>query len=342
MSLKLTKRGDTYYVTGTIGNQRIRESAKTSDRRKAEGLLAKRTQEAWNRHIYGERETVTLAEAALIYCSGREFSPSYYDCLLKITDRLGARPLSSIDQRTMDDYIATYYPSAKPATIQKNAITPITAIMTAGAKRGWCDVPKFERPKQSRGRLRYLSRDEADRLISECADHIKPLVTFLIHTGARLGEALDLTWDDVDLSRRFVTFHETKNEESRSIPLNGTAFMALANLPEREGVVFRNDKGDPWSRKTSNPMKTGYSAACRRAGIKNFTVHDLRHTFASWLALENKSLRTIAELLGHKDLKMVMRYAHLSPGHLKEAVSAIDTPATQRAGDQVQSIEGKQ
>lgn len=342
MSLTLTKRPDTdtYYIAGTIGGVRYRESTGTTERKKAEKILAKRSAEIWNRHIHGERQTVILSEAALVYMAGREFSQSYEDSLKKIISRLGEHELASIDQRTVDQYITTYYPTAKPGTILKNAITPLTAIMTSGAKRNWCDVPKFERPKQPGGRLRYLTRDEADALLSECADHIKPLVTFLIHTGARLGEALDLTWEDgADLQRRSVTFFETKNGETRSVPLNNTAFMALANLPHREGPVFLNNKGEPWSRKSSNPMSTAYKAACRRANIKGVTTHTLRHTFASWLAINDKSLLTIAELLGHNDLKMVKRYAHLSPDHLQDAVATLDPPLSHSAEPKLQGIE---
>jgi integrase len=136
----------------------------------------------------------------------------------------------------------------------------MTAVLRVAAKRGWCDRPAFERPRVFKPSTRWLTRDEAERLVVACAPHLKPLVTFLLQTGARLSEALRLQWAQVDLRARRVAFLGTKNGESRVVPLNGEAFFALANLPHREGHVFLTPAGVPYYDSGGlggSPIKTG-------------------------------------------------------------------------------------
>lgn len=106
------------------------------------------------------------------------------------------------------------------------------------------------------------------------------------------------------------------------IPLNETAQEVLREMRRRNHLkssyVFGDKNGQPWKE-----IKDGFAGACRRAGIVNFRFHDLRHTFASHLAMNGYSMKAIADLLGHTTLTMVRRYAHLSPGHLHDAVSSL-------------------
>jgi integrase len=114
------------------------------------------------------------------------------------------------------------------------------------------------------------------------------------------------------------------------VPLNDEAFLALANLPHREGHVFLTPAGVPYYDSGGlggSPIKRAFKGACRRAGIEGLRVHDTRHTFASWLVMNGTPLRTVAELLGHKSLTMVHRYSHLSPDHLRDAVDRLSNGA---------------
>ncbi|MFZ6016426.1 MAG: tyrosine-type recombinase/integrase [Nitrospirota bacterium] len=175
--------------------------------------------------------------------------------------------------------------------------------------------------KQPPGRLRYLEREEINNLLDACAPHLRPIIVAGLNTGMRKGEILNLKWSDVDLKNRRITLTNTKNNEIRIIPINDTFYQELINLKDNSQgeYVFCNAKKKPFS-----DIKKAFVSALKRAGIKDFRFHDLRHTFGSHLVMKGVDLRTVQQLLGHKDIKMTMRYSHLSPGHLQEAVGKLD------------------
>src|SRR5262249_55801997 len=174
------------------------------------------------------------------------------------------------------------------------------------------------KPKEPRGRVRFLSDDERKRLLDVCREsdsqYLYTIVALALATGARKMELLSLTWQDVDLKRGVMTLHETKNGEHRTLPLTGHALALMrehASIQCKEtSLVFPSQNG-----KAARDIRTAWRHAVKRAGIENFRYHDLRHTFASYLAMNGASLLEIAEALGHKTLSMVKRYAHLSEAH---------------------------
>jgi integrase len=194
----------------------------------------------------------------------------------------------------------------------------------------WCDdnpVRKITKPKEPRGRVRYLSDQERHQLLAACQTSRNPylhtIVVLALATGARRGELLGLQWPDVDLKRGTLTFQETKNGERRAVPLTG---QALARMGQHAKVrrldtalVFPNATG----RKPLG-IREAFEGAVERAGIIDFRFHDLRHTAASYLAMSGASLAEIAEVLGHKTLAMVKRYAHLSEAHTRGVVERMN------------------
>lgn len=157
------------------------------------------------------------------------------------------------------------------------------------------------------------------------ADHLTPLVLLSISTGMRQGEVFALRWEDVDLERKVVTVRGevAKSGKTRHIPLNTTAMEALETwqeLTERdEGLVFPGKvAGQPLDN-----VKKAWAGLLADAKIENFRWHDLRHHFASSLVMGGVDLNTVRELLGHADLKMTLRYAHLAPEHKAAAVEKI-------------------
>lgn len=331
--LKLVKRGRIYYLRGTIAGRRIKETTGTADKALAEERLAERQATLYRQHQLGERGHHTFGEAGLIYAQGRDLGHTSRAALADLAKHFGKTPLGKIDQAALDAFIRKRHAASSPAHINRAVITPLTAVMRVAAKRGWCDVPLFERPKIRQHRARYLSRDEADALVAAAAPHLQPLLVFLLHTGARIGEALYLPWEAVDLQRRMVTIYAPKTDTTRGVPLNDTAFLALANLPGRDGAVFRTGAGAPYAERIGGggQIKTGFRRAWQRAGIGPVTVHELRHTFASWLAMNGYHEATIAELLGHKSrasATITGRYTHLNLEHLRAAVGSLDRAAT--------------
>src|SRR5262249_25314901 len=151
------------------------------------------------------------------------------------------------------------------------------------------------------------------------------IVLFMFYTGARVSEALYLEWRQVDLARAEVQFLETKNGEARGVPLHPRGVAALQSLKHRAGAVFRKPYGTSDARKADGggQIKTGFYAACRRAGITDFTPHDCRHTWATWHYLANRDLKTLMELGGWQSEKMVLRYTHVNVSHLAQSIAAL-------------------
>jgi integrase len=200
------------------------------------------------------------------------------------------------------------------------------AFSIAVREWGWLEdspMRNVSKPKQSRGRVRFLSDEERQRLLAACQASLSPylymVVMLALATGARRGELLTLRWPDVDLKRGTLTFHETKNGERRTVPLTGQAFTLMQQHAKvrrlNTVLVFPNSTGG-----RALNIRAAWEGAVKRAGIADFHFHDLRHTFASYLAMNGASLLEIAEVLGHKTLAMVKRYAHLCEAHTRGVV----------------------
>lgn len=197
-------------------------------------------------------------------------------------------------------------------------------------------VPRIRLEKEPQGRLRWLTGDEAMRLLDACRESRNPdltdLVEFALFTGLRRGEALGLTWDRVDRARGVILLNITKNHRRREVPLNGRADAVLS----RRGVSMGGDL--VFGTKKWDHFRSAWGNAVERAKLADFHFHDLRHTFASWAVQAGATLQEVKELLGHHSLAMVLRYSHLSPEHLRSAVARLDAvvPAALPASDSTQ------
>ena len=138
----------------------------------------------------------------------------------------------------------------------------------------------------------------------------------------RKGEILNLKWVDVNLRTRVISILNSKNCEKREVPINEDLARTLLAVPKnpKSPYVFCKENGMPY-----REVKVGFRAALRRAKIKNFRFHDLRHTFASHLVMRGVDLKTVQELLGHKDMRMTLRYSHLSADHKRAAVEKLSS-----------------
>jgi integrase len=341
MSVRLVKRPKSPYwiIRGTIGGVRYEESTGTADKEAAEQIRIKFEAEKLQEKVHGKKAVMTFAHAVASYLE-QGGSDRY---LKPVLDHFGTTLLSKIDQSTIDACAKKLYPNVGPASLNRRVYTPTSAVLHHAARRGWCDRPIIGRPKQPKGRVRWIEPAEADKLIDACADHLRPLVTFLLYTGARAAEAVYLDWAHVDLAAHHVQFMKTKNGEARSVPLHSRVVSALSALNHRDGMVFRRPDGEPYRGRinpktgelVSGQFRTAFKAACRRAGIKvcddegarpyklqgDFTPHDCRHTWATWHYRANRDLGLLQKQGGWKSLAMVMQYAH---ANVAEGQHAID------------------
>ena len=182
-----------------------------------------------------------------------------------------------------------------------------------------------QRLKSTALRLRYLTKSEASALLAAASNpQLAEFIRLALHTGCRKNELLTLRWSDVDQKYNTIQLkpENTKSNKARAIPLNKTARNALQALKQGNQTewVFHNNKG---GRKKT--FRWFFCKAIQSAGIEDFHIHDLRHTFASWLVSEGVELIKVRDLLGHTTIRMTERYAHLMPGRLLEAVEVLDT-----------------
>ena len=322
MPLKLKRRPGRphWYLHGTIRGITIRESTGVTDQKAAEAIKARREWEIVQRSVFGAEATATFIGAAVKYLEAD--GERLY--LKPIIAKIGSMPLAKIDQGLIDKTAKELYPNGSPATLNRQVYTPIAAVLNHAAKRGLCTKRVIERPTLPLGRIRRLTFEEAERLIEAFAHHLRPLVVFLLGTGARLSEALYLDWREVDLARGHVAFVDTKNGEPRGVPLHSRVVNELRVLRHREGRVFRTQKGRPYAEKESGggQIKTAFRGACRRAGITDFSPHDCRHTWATWHYAANRDLIALMKLGGWKSERMVLRYAHVNVSQFAPSIAA--------------------
>jgi integrase len=216
---------------------------------------------------------------------------------------------------------------ASNANKLRTVLAPLRAVLNHAAIRKWCDRPAFEIPTQNEPRVAFLRPQQASALIQAAAPHLRPLLAFLLFTGARMTEALELDWADVDLFGSIVVFRKTKNRRERHYQMPPAAVAALSALEHREGHVFltsgmKNKKGEwvikpaPYydnGRQAGGQIKTAWKTACKGAGITGFTPHDLRHTWATWHYCRFKDLLRVRDDGGWKTADQVEIYAHKMP-----------------------------
>lgn len=172
-------------------------------------------------------------------------------------------------------------------------------------------------------RLRFLTVEESKALVAACEPYFRPVIITALMTGMRKREILNLCWDHVDLEHGFILLEPTtKNSERREIPIVPELHKTLESLPRYEKCPYVFPNKD-----TMLPYWSGdkpFAKALAKSEITNFHFHDLRHTYASHLVMSGIDLTTVMHLMGHKSIKMTLRYAHLAPSHKVKAMSAIE------------------
>lgn len=215
-------------------------------------------------------------------------------------------------------------------------------INTAIKEWGWIStnpISKITKPKEPRGRVRYLIEKERQDLLLACKREMKKplylIVLLALCTGARKSEILGIKRKDVDFKRRVAVVYDTKNGEPRQLYLSDITCSLLKEWMDRRKhtkprLVFprRGDSKEPIN------IEAEWRRALKRAGIEDFRFHDLRHTAASYMAMNGASPSDIAEALGHKSYDMVKRYSHLSTTHVGNVVRSMNEKVLASEGEQ--------
>jgi integrase len=338
MSIRIYRRkGSPYYQLDiTVEGQRIRRSSQTADRalarEKAATIEANLFRTAWHGERRGAR---SFAEAVVSYLKAAPRSDNHKARINRLLLAMGDLPLAQIDQQNASELKDKLMrPDAAPGTYTRAIVMPLGAILHHAHKLSWCDPPHIVAPRENQGRTLFLLPAEVDRLVDGAALHLKPLLIFLVGTGARMSEAIELDWRDVDLPGARAIFWRTKTGVRRLAQLSPRIVAALANLAHREGPVFRwqtaieartgaapNRPYADRGRRYGGQIKTGWAASLQRAGLSpEFTPHDCRHTWASWHYALHKDLIRLKQEGGWSSVALVERYAHLLPVGYADAI----------------------
>lgn len=248
-------------------------------------------------------------------------------------ERIGFYVIADVTPALIAEYrdkISTKDKKHSPSTVNRYLAALSHAFTVAINEWGWAEdnpLRKVTKMREPRGRVRYLSDEERGNLLEACNNHenknLYTVVVLALSTGARLMEIMSLTWEQVDIKRARIVLHNTKNKERRVLYLSGLALdLMKKRYDERDKeseLVFEG-------RRKGIPLKIDryWQEALEVAQIDNFRFHDLRHSAASYLAMNGASLSEIAEVLGHKTLAMVKRYAHLSEAHTSKVVASMN------------------
>lgn len=198
----------------------------------------------------------------------------------------------------------------------------------------WADdspVAKISKLREPRGRVRFLSNEERERLLEACRrshnQYLYPVVVLALSTGMRHSEIMRLTWSCVDLVKGTVVLNHTKNGDRRAVPLAGHALEVVRELhgkkPEDSDMLFPSTVPVKRQSKAIEIARAWYKAVAE-AELDDFRFHDLRHSAASYLAMSGATLAELSAVLGHKTLQMVKRYAHLTEDHTRQILERMN------------------
>ena len=306
------KRKDSPYwwieYTGTDGKRR-QESTKTTLKTEADYLLAKRRKESMEGVIVPLRKKdISLKDFSVIYLEWARNQRSYQtkeDRIRLLLREFEKFNLGDFTVESLESYMSRRLSEGrKPATINR-AIATLKHMLTKAVEWEKVDedkvkkVKKVKLLKENNTRTRFISQDECRKLVDSCAPYLKPIVQTALFTGMRKQEVLGLTWDRIDLTHGYIELDKTKNGEKRHVPISSALRPVLEELAASNldgcKYVFHDKEGRRYQ-----DVKRGFPGACKRAGIRDFTFHDLRHTFASHLVMSGVDLPSVGKLLGHK------------------------------------------
>ena len=354
------KRGNICWIRyAGLDGQEVRESSHSSKLKDAEALLIQRknaVQDGKNPipkkiRKYGFADLVE--EYRRWAGKQRSYKGSKSYVITELSEVFGNLPLRSFNTMVVEQYQSEKIGKGyKPATVNRYLST-LKHMFTKAVDWEMVEEDTLKRVRkvkllaENNSRLRYLSPEECQKLIGASDKHLRPILITALNTGMRKGEILSLRWEEnIDLKHGFILLQKTKNGEKREIPINDALDATLRGMTRRLNVPYvfygpntRRGEGETkWA--PFKDVKRSFQSACRKAGIKDFHFHDLRHTFASQLVMNGIDIVTVKELLGHKSLKMTLRYAHLAPGHKAEAVNILCEALAKKQG-KVEEQEGE-
>ncbi|HWX48156.1 MAG TPA: site-specific integrase [Roseomonas sp.] len=347
-----TKQGVRFVVDFLVGGHRVNHTLRgVASMREAKAAEARLKEEYRARlNSSGSIVKMTLETALQRYVAERlkpkVRNPSslatYLTYLWMIRDFFGpGRDVQTINNAAVVDWWSALVggsgnSSRKPVkpNTAKRYLGQLKAVLAFAQEAGAGNtVPSFSPQVADDSRVRWLTDKEEDDLLGASPGWLRDFIVFSVETGARKQEALGVRWRDVDLEmqpRPVVRLYQTKGGKPRGVPLSLRAQKLLQRLRRSRPDASPDDKVLLWQERLGRALvplgdfKKTWAVVAKNAKVEDVRPHDLRHTFASRLVLRRVPLYDVSKLLGHSSLKMTMRYAHLAPESLNNAIAALD------------------
>lgn len=316
-----------WWIAATLPDGReIRQSSRSENREDAEALLAKLRLEAYREIHFGIKRQRSWQEAVVRYLEVKARLRSYRDVqriCRNLHPYLGHLMLDQINGDVVWSIIqGETRKGNKPATVNRYLATLRSMLRMVRDEWQWLDsIPKIRLLPGEVERDRWLTKEEAERLLAACPPHLAAIVRFALATGCRAREILGLEWSRGDLQRHTAWLNQTKNGTPRGVPLNHDAVTVLEEQVGKHPQYCFTFRDEPIKANVSN---TAWFAALEKAGLADFRFHDLRHTWASWHRQAGTSCDELRELGGWKTRSMVDRYAKFATEHLAIAAARIE------------------
>ncbi len=351
--MRLYKRNGVYQVTyQSAGGKQTRRSLKTREKRIAEQRAAKLELTLHEAKLFGKEPPHSFKELMMHYLEAKQTSRGFarLQCACKpLLEYFADRNITQLNESHVEQYAVWRSQTVSSGTVRREIGVLSAAFNHAIKKRHWrIENPCVgaDKPQDPKGRVRFLTRAEAQKLIQAAhapidkqgnrlpdqdrSPVLRDFIELTLNTGCRKGELLNLKWSNVDFSTRLLYLEQTKSGEWQTVPVTEEARVVLlrrlrlreATCPETQFVFFHQaDRAGAIVGDRVKDVRTSFVRACKQAGIEDFRIHDLRHTYASWLVMGGVSLYDVSKLLRHSSIKMTERYAHIAPEYLHNTVA---------------------
>ncbi|SRR5579883_173988 len=325
-------RGDIYWIAYKAVHGVVRESTGTSDRKLAEAVLSKRRAEVFEGRWKGRlRDTQTplteaIKEFLTVYSKPRKLSWQDDQLILgRLTAFVGPNALlQEIDRRLIERFQLHLFAQ----TLSKPRINLYIATLKCFFNRciDWGKIQanpcKGIKLYPEVTRTHWLEQGQISALITCCSPRVRPIIQVALLTGLRRGDILRLTWHRIDFEQGLICITQGKTQVPLILPMSEALAEVLRNIPRDPDCPYvfqergRMLEPDGW-------LRTDFKKATRAAGVDGTRFHDLRHTAATQLRRLGRDLQVVQQLLGHKSIRMTMRYSHVHPTELRQAVNSL-------------------
>jgi integrase len=304
----------------------IQKSTGTADKAQAQEFHDRLKTRVWQEAKLGTKPRYDWNAAVVRWLEETEHKGSRKDDLGHLrwlNQYFNGIPLDEINRDFLDKIIqAKKETGVKSATVNRMLALIRAILRKAALEWEWLErVPKIRLLREPTRRVRWITKEEAERLIQELPDHLKAIVQFSLETGLRQANLTGLQWSQLDLARRCAWIHpdQAKAKKPIAVPLSKAAMLILRGQIGKHPVQVFTFRGKPVTQVNTKAWRS----ALKRAGIENFRWHDLRHIWASWHVQAGTPPHVLQELGGWESVEVVRRYAHLSSAHLAEYVDRL-------------------